>query len=88
MVTDSTTMQLRLSWTNSFDGNSPITMVMIAYEVAGSNVTVQADTLTSHTITGLMPNMEYRIFLESFNDVGGSGSVSVNGMTDPLRKLP
>ena len=87
-VTDSTTIQLRLSWTNSFDGHSTITMVMIAYEVAGSNVTVQADTMTSHTITGLMPNMEYIIFLESFNIVGGSGSVSVTGMTDPLRKLP
>ena len=88
MVTDSTAIQLRLNWTNSFDGHSPITMVMIAYEVVGSNVTVQADTITSHTITGLMPYMEYRIFIELFNIVGGSGSVCVTGMTDPLRKLP
>ena len=55
---------------------------------AGSNVTVNATTLTSHNITGLMPNMEYIIFLQSFNDIGASDIVSVIGMTDPLRKLP
>ena len=83
------TTQLSLSWTNAFDGHSPITMVMIAYgQQAGSNVTVTADTLTSHAITGLMPNMEYMIFLQSFNNISASELVSVTGMTDPLCKLP
>lgn len=62
-------------------------MVIIAYQLTGSsNVTETADTVTSHTITGLMPNMEYIIFLQSFNSIGGSGSVSETGMTQPLRK--
>ena len=88
MVTAMTT-QLLLSWTNAFDGDSPITMVMITYEQqAGSNTTVNADTITSHTITGLMPNMEYIIFLQWFNDIGASRLVNVTGMTEPLRKLP
>ena len=60
---------------------------MIAYQLTGSqNVTQTANTFTSHTITGLMPNMEYTIFLQSFNAIGGSGSVSVTGMTEPLGK--
>ena len=88
MVTAMTT-QLSLSWINAFDGHSPITMVMITYgQQAGSNTTVNADTITSHNITGLMPNMEYIIFLQSFNDIGASGLVSVTGMTAPLRELP
>ena len=83
------TTQISLSWTNAFDGHSPITMVMITYgQQAGSNVTVNANTLTSHNITGLMRNMEYIIFLQSFNDIGGSDLVSVTEMTNPLRKLP
>ena len=87
MVT-ATTTQLSLSWTNPSKENSPpVTMVMIAYQLTGSpNVTETADTLTSHTITGLMPNMEYIIFLQSFNSIGGSGSVSETGMTRPLCK--
>ena len=88
MVTATTTTQLSLSWTNPSNENSPpVTMVMIAYQLTGSpNVTETADTITSHTITGLMPNMEYNIFLQSFNTIGGSRSVSVTGMTQPLRK--
>ena len=86
MVTTTTT-QLSLSWTITSDGNSPITMVMITYQLTGSqNVTQTANTFTSHTITGLMPNMEYTIFIQSFNAIGSSGSVSVTGMTEPLRK--
>ena len=86
MVT-ATTTQLTLSWTITSDGNSPITMVMITYQLTGSQyVTQTANTFTSHTITGLMPNMEYTIFLQSFNAIGGSGSVSVTGLTEPLRK--
>ena len=83
------TTQLSLSWTNAFDGHSPITMVMITYgQQAGSNVTVTATSLTSHAITGLMPNMEYVIVLQSFNDIGASEFVRTTGMTDPLSKLP
>ena len=87
MVTGTTT-QLSLSWTNPSNGNSPpVTMVMITYQQTGSqNVTETVDALTSHTITGLIPNMEYIIFLQSFNDIGGSGSVSMTGITLPLRK--
>ena len=87
MVT-ATTIQLSLTWTNPSNENSPpVTMVMITYQQAGGqNVTETADTVTSHTITGLMPNMEYIIFLQSFNAIGGSGSVSMTGMTEPLRK--
>ena len=86
MVT-ATTTQLSLSWTITSDGNSPVTMVMITYQLTGSqNVTEAGNTFTSHTITGLMPNMEYTIFLQSFNAIGGSGSVSVTGMTEPLSK--
>ena len=87
MVT-ATTTQFSLTWTNPSNGNSPpVTMVMITYQLTGSeNVTETADTVTSHTITGLMPNMEYTIFLQSFNAIGGSGSVSVTGMTEPLGK--
>ena len=86
MVT-ATTTRLSLSWTILFDGHSPITMVTIAYQLTGSqNVTETADTVTSHTITGLIPNMEYTIFLQSFNAIGGSGSLSVTGMTEPLGK--
>ena len=82
------TAQLSLSWTNAFDGHSPITTVIITYtQQVGSNITVNADTLMSHTITGLMPNMEYIIFLHSFNDIGASGLISVIGLTNPLRKL-
>ena len=89
MVTDTTTTQISLSWTNGFDGHSPITMVMITYELAGSQpVAFNVTTMTSYTTTGLMPNMEYTIFLQSFNDIGSSESVSVTGMTDPSRKLP
>ena len=85
MVT-ATTTQFSLSLTNPSNENSPpVTMVMITYQLTGSqNVTETADTVTSHTITGLMPNMEYPIFLQSFNVIGGSGSVSVTGMTEPL----
>ena len=62
-------------------------MVMITYQLTGSqNATQSANTITSHTITGLIPNIEYTIFLQSFNDIGGSGSVSVTGMTEPLGK--
>ena len=62
-------------------------MVMITYQLTGSqNVTQTANTFTSHTITGLMPNMEYTIFIQLFNAIGGSGSVSVTGMTEPLCK--
>ena len=88
MVIATTTTQLSLSWTITSNGNSPITMVMITYQLTGSqNVTQTANnTFTSHTITGLMPNMEYTIFLQSFNAIGGSGSVSITGMTEPLRK--
>ena len=87
MVT-ATTTQISLSWTITSDGNSPITMVMITYQLTGSQnaVTQTANTFTSHTITGLIPNMEYTIFLQSFNAIGGSGSVSVTGMTEPLGK--
>ena len=87
MIT-ATTTQLSLTWTNPSSENSPpVTMVMITYQQAGSqNVTETADTITSHTITGLMPNIEYIIFLQSFNDIGGSGSVSMTGMTLPLCK--
>ena len=90
MVT-ATATQLLLSWTNPSNENSPpVTMVMITYQQTGSeNVTETVDaltSLTSHTITGLMPNMEYTIFLQSFNDIGGSGSVSMTGMTEPLCK--
>ena len=53
-----------------------------------TQITVNADTLMPHTITGLMPNMEYIVFLQSFNDIGASDLVTVIGMTDPLRKLP
>ena len=83
-----TTTQLLLNWSISSDRNSPpITMVMITYQLTSSqNVTETADTVTSHTITGLTSNMEYIIFLQSFNAIGGSGSVSVTGMTDPLGK--
>ena len=83
------TTQLSLNWTNAFDGHSPITMVMVTYgQQTGSNDTVTATSLTSHTITGLMPNMEYIIFLQSFNDIGASELEMVTEMTDPLRKLP
>ena len=87
MVT-ATTTQLSLSWTNPSNENSPpVTMVMITYQLTGiQNVTETADIVTSHTITGLMPNMEYIIFLQSFNAIGGSGSVSMTGMTEPLGK--
>ena len=87
MVT-ATKTQLSLSWTNpSIQNSPPVTMVMIVYQLTGSqNITETADTITSHTITGLMPNMEYIIFLQSFNTIGGSGSVSETGMTRPLRK--
>ena len=85
MVT-ATTTQLSLSWSNPFNGHSPITMVTIAYRLTGSqnNVTETANTITSHTITGLIPNMEYTIFLQSFNAIGGSESVSVTVMTELL----
>ena len=88
VVVTATTTQLSLSWTNpSNEDNSPVTMVIITYQLTGSqNVTETADTVTSHTITGLMPNMEYIIFLQSFNAIGGSESVSVTGMTLPLCK--
>ena len=83
------TTQLSLSWTNAFDGYSPITMVMITYgQQTGSNDTVTAASLTSHNITGLMPNMEYMIFLQSFNDIGASELEMETGMTTPLCKLP
>ena len=87
MVT-ATTTQLSLSWTNpSIQNSPPVTMVMIAYQLTGSqNVTETADTVTSHTITGLMPNMEYIIFLQSSNRIGDSELVSETGMTQPLRK--
>ena len=88
MVTATTTAQISLSWTNPSDGNSPITMVTVAYQqTGGQNSTDTATRFTSHTITGLMPNMEYTIFIESFNDIGGSGSVSMTGTTRPLRKF-
>ena len=86
MVT-ATTTQISLSWTNPSDGNSPITMVTVAYQLTGGqNTTESATRFTSHTINGLMPNMEYTIFIESFNGIGGSGSVSMTGTTRPLRK--
>ena len=87
MVT-ATTTELSLTWTNPSNENSPpVTMVMITYQLTGSqNVTETADTVTSHTITGLMPNMEYTILLQSFNAIGGSESVSMTGMTEPLGK--
>ena len=63
MVTTMAT-QLSLTWTNPFDGHSPITMVMITYQTTSSQpVTDIATTITTHTITGLMPNMEYDISL-------------------------
>jgi len=88
MVTTMTT-QLSLTWSNPFDGHSPITMVMITYQTTGSQpVTVTATTITSYTITGLMPNMEYDISLQSFNVIGASDYENLTAMTDPLRKLP
>ena len=87
MVTATTATQILLSWANPSDGNSPITMVTATYQSTGShNTTETANTITSHTINGLMPNMEYTIFLQSFNVIGASGSVSVTGMTMALRK--
>ena len=88
MVT-ATETELSLRWTNSFDGHSPITMVMITYKLAGSTpTTVNVTTITSYTIMGLSPNMEYTISLQSFNAIGGSGVVNTTGMTRPLGKLP
>ena len=88
MVT-ATTTQLSLTWTISSNGNSPITMVMITYQLAGSQpVTVNVTTPRSHTIMGLMPNMEYTISIQLFNAIGGSDPVMVTGMTNALRKLP
>jgi len=86
MVT-ATTTQISLSWINPFNGNSPITMATVTYQLTGGqNTTEPANTITSHTIAGLMPNMEYTIFLQSFNAIGASGSVSMTGMTMALRK--
>ena len=87
MVTATTPTQISLSWTNQFNGNSRITMVTVTYQLTGSrNTTETANTITSHTINGLMPNMEYNIFLQSFNAIGASEFVNVTGMTMPLRK--
>ena len=87
MVTATTTTQISLSWINPFNGNSLITMATVTYQsTGGQNTTENANTITSHTITGLMPNMGYNIFLQSFNVIGASGSVSVTGMTMALRK--
>jgi len=86
MVT-SEARQLSLTWTNPFDGYSTITMVMVTYQenMAGSPLaSVNITSIMSYTITGLTPNKQYNISLQSFNSVGGSDITMMMANTDPL----
>ena len=89
MVT-SEARQLALTWTNPFDGYSTITMVMVTYQenmVGSPSTSMNTTSITSYTITGLTPNKEYNVSLQSFNSVGGSNVTMMMASTDPLGEL-
>ena len=83
-----TTTSFLLTWTNPFNGNSPLTTATIALNSSGELTSFQADTLTSHQFQGLVPNQQYQIEVVIRNTIGPSLPGSVATLTLPLGKCP
>ena len=82
------TTSFRLTWTNPFDGKSPLTEATITLSSTDGSNFFPADTLTSHQFQGLIPNRQYQIEVVVSNAIGSSPPGNVSAMTLPLGKTP
>ena len=86
-VTGRSTETFDLTWNNPvFDGNSPLTVIRIEYQMSGSSDVMSANTgvVEMATLTDLRPFTSYNINVLVLNDVGSSDPESIAERTDSL----